>query len=86
VPIPASRVCYGDGYNLAQPADVDCSRIPFAAGRALRLILVAMRVVSFVMYREQVWFSPWFIGFMPFMAGMTTFCPMVMGPRCMGLS
>jgi hypothetical protein len=36
------------------------------------------------MYREQIWFFPWFIGFMLFMAGMTNICPMVMGLRWIG--
>ncbi|UCE77305.1 MAG: DUF2892 domain-containing protein [Gammaproteobacteria bacterium] len=84
IPILVSRVRYGAAYGAVQPADSGCSKIPFDAERALRLIVVAMLVVSFVMYREQIWFFPWFIGFMLFMAGMTNICPMVMGLRWIG--
>jgi hypothetical protein len=84
VPMVISRIRYGKSYNLNQSADESRASIPFHAERALRLIVAAFLIVSFVMFREQVWFFPWFIGFMLFMAGMTNICPMVMGLRWMG--
>jgi len=84
VPMLVSRIRYGKSYNLNQPADDSNAAIPFDAERALRLIVAVFLIVTFVMFREQVWFFPWFIGFMLFMAGMTNICPMVMGLRWMG--
>lgn len=84
IPMLVSRARYGTSFNLNQSADESRGPIPFHAERALRLIVAAFLIVSFVMFREQVWFFPWFIGFMLFMAGMTNICPMVMGLRWMG--
>jgi len=84
VPMLVSRLRYGNGYNLNQAADESHGSIPFQAERALRLIVAVFLIVTFVMFRDQVWFFPWFIGFMLFMAGMTNICPMVMGLRWAG--
>lgn len=84
IPMLVSRLRYGSDYNLNQTADESHGSIPFQAERALRLIVAVFLIVTFVMFREQVWFFPWFIGFMLFMAGMTNICPMVMGLRWMG--
>lgn len=50
----------------------------------LRLLVAALLVLTFVLFPDQTWFFPWFIGFMLFMAGLTNICPMVMGLRWMG--
>lgn len=84
LPMLVSRARYGNGFSLNQPVDENRGPIPFDAERALRLIVAAFLIISFVMFREQMWFFPWFIGFMLFMAGMTNICPMVMGLRWTG--
>jgi hypothetical protein len=84
IPMLVSRLRYGSDYSTTQVPSDGPARIPFDAERVLRLIVAALLVVSYVMFREQVWFFPWFIGFMLFMAGMTNICPMVMGLRWAG--
>ena len=84
VPLLVSRLRFGATYNGKQPLPEGKTTIPFDAERMLRLIVAAFLIVSYVMFREQVWFFPWFIGFMLFMAGMTNICPMTMGLRWVG--
>lgn len=84
VPLLVSRVRYGTDFRSTDVLSPGCSRIPFDAERMLRLIVAVLLVLTFVLFPEQTWFFPWFIGFMLFMAGMTNICPMVMGLRWMG--
>jgi hypothetical protein len=84
VPILVSRFRYGADYNPGEGLSPGCARIPFDAERALRVIVAAMLVVSYVVYRDQAWFFPWFIGSMLLLAGITNICPMVMALRWSG--
>ncbi len=84
IPIIASRLRYGSAYNPQDLTNADCAAIPFDAERVLRLLVAGFLVITFVLFKEEVWFFPWFIGFMLFMAGMTNICPMVMGLRWLG--
>ncbi len=82
VPKLVSRVVSGTGYT--ESILPDGAKIPFDAERALRLIVAGLLILTYIVFREQVWFFPWFIGFMLFMAGMTNICPMVMVLRWLG--
>lgn len=84
VPILVSRLRYGSEFRSQDLLSPGCNRIPFDAERVLRLLVAALLILTFVMFPEQAWFFPWFIGFMLFMAGLTNICPMVMGLRWMG--
>lgn len=84
VPLLVSRLRYGADFRMQDLLSPGCNRIPFDAERMLRLIVALLLIGTFVMFPEQTWFFPWFIGFMLFMAGMTNICPMVMGLRWMG--
>lgn len=84
VPIVVSKLRYGDAYRSQDIVSPDCARIPFDAERALRLIVAAFLILTFVLFPTQTWFFPWFIGFMLFMAGLTNICPMVMALRWAG--
>lgn len=84
IPILVSRVRYGNQFNAIENTEGECARIPFDAERVLRFLVAAMLVSYFLLFREQAWFFPWFIGFMLFMAGMTNICPMVIGLRWIG--
>jgi len=84
VPILVSRLRYGADYKPGDGLSPGCARIPFDAERALRVIVAAMLVVSYVVYRDQAWFLPWFIGSMLLLAGITNICPMVMALRWSG--
>jgi len=84
IPILVSRLRFGAaGHpNLLSS---ECSKIPFDAERALRLIVAIFLLVSFVYFNAALWFFPWFIGAMLLNAGITNICPMVMGLRWFGL-
>ena len=62
----------------------DKARIDFEAERALRLVVAAFLVVSYILFNKALWFFPWFIGFALFGAGLSGICPMVMGFRWLG--
>ena len=83
VPKIVSRLRFGPEWH-SRFVDKECAKIPFDAERMLRLIVALMLVVSYVLYQEQLWFFPWFIGFMLLMAGVTNICPMVMSLRWLG--
>ena len=84
VPLLVSRLRYGADFRAQDVLSPGCSRIPFDAERMLRLIVAILLIFTFLLFPEQTWFFPWFIGFMLFMAGMTNICPMVIGLRWMG--
>ncbi len=84
VPIVVSKLRYGADYSPSMPVSEECSAIPFDAERVLRIVVAGLLILTFVLFKEQVWFFPWFIGFMLFMAGMTNICPMVMFFRWLG--
>lgn len=84
VPMLVSRLRFGADYHPADGLSPGCARVPFDAERALRLIVAVLLVVSYVVYREQAWFFPWFIGSMLLLAGVTNICPMVMALKWSG--
>ena len=84
LPLLVSKLRFGAGVRAADVLHPDCARIPFDAERVLRLVVAVLLMLSFVLFTEQTWFFPWFIGFMLFMAGLTNICPMVMGLRWLG--
>ena len=60
------------------------ARFDFEAERALCLIVVLILLPSYTLYREILWFIPWFIGFALFGAGLSGICPMIMALRRVG--
>lgn len=83
VPLLVSRARYGPDHTT-DLFSLGCAKIPFDAERVLRLLVAAFLIGTYGVLREQMWFFPWFIAFMLFMAGMTNICPMVMGLRWLG--
>jgi hypothetical protein len=86
IPILVSRL---QGNSVAGGSDCalspgDQARINFEAERALRLVVAAFLVFSYVLFNKELWFFPWFIGFALFGAGLSGICPMVMGFRWVG--
>ena len=84
IPRLVSRLRFGSDVARAGGA-CGSGRCGLEAERALRLIVAAFLVLTFVLFPEPLWFFPWFVGFMLFMAGLTNICPMVMGLRRLGL-
>ena len=61
-----------------------CKGIPFDAERALRLVVAGLLTATYIVFPAQLWFFPWIVGFMLFMAGITNICPMAMILRAIG--
>lgn len=51
-------------------------RFEFEAERMLRLIVASLLLLTYVVFYEQVWFFPWFMGFALIGAGISGVCPM----------
>ena len=81
IPILVSKLRYGEFHESVSP---DCQSIPFDAERALRLVVAALLITTYILYPAQLWFFPWIVGFMLFMAGITNICPMAMILRWIG--
>ena len=84
IPIIVSRLRFGPDYRQYVAVSHCDASIPFDAERALRIIVFLLLLATFVMFPQQTWFFPWFIGTMLLMAGITNICPMVMGLRWLG--
>lgn len=83
IPILVSRLRFRSAGHPNQLSP-ECSKIPFDAERALRLIVATMLIMTFVYFNATLWFFPWFIGAMLLNAGITNICPMVMALRWSG--
>jgi len=60
-----------DNQPTNSPFNIDSERL-------LRLVIVLLLLMSYVFFSEPIWFFPWFIAAMLFLAGITNICPMVM--------
>jgi hypothetical protein len=81
IPILISKLRYGEFRESANPS---CRDIPFDAERALRLVVAGLLITTYILFPIQLWFFPWIVGFMLFMAGITNICPMAMILRGIG--
>ncbi len=81
VPILVSKIRYG---KFRESTDLECKSIPFDAERALRLVVAGLLIISYILFPSHLWFFPWIVGFMLFMAGITNICPMAMMLRWVG--
>jgi archaellum biogenesis protein FlaJ (TadC family) len=84
VPIIVSRLRYGADALKAQRESQKTPRFSFEAERMLRITVVALLVISFILYPELLWFLPWFVAVMLLLAGITKICPMVLFYRYFG--
>lgn len=85
IPALVSRLRYGKTASQA-PLINQGARCSFEAERALRLFIAAVLLDSFVLFREQLWVIPWFLGFALLLAGITGICPLAMFFRNLGLN
>ncbi len=76
---PASEADSASGLP-AGPA----TRLNFEAERALSLTAAAVLTLGCLVFPEQLWFLPWFMGFTLFGAGLSGVCPMVLGLKWAG--
>jgi len=85
IPILVSKARFGDNYmEHVNPCGGEKTAIPFEAERMLRLVVLALLIITHIFYNELLWWFPWFIGIMLITAGLTGICPMVMTLRAIG--
>ncbi len=61
------------------------TRTTFAAERGWRFSVSAMLLLSVLVYPEELWFIPWFMGFAILGAGISGVCPMFLAMKWVGL-
>lgn len=76
LPILVTRI--RNNADLKHDNNMQDYRFYFEAERMLRIAVVLMLIFTIVIFPEQMWFFPWFIAVMLFLAGITKVCPMVM--------
>lgn len=59
-------------------------RFNVEAERVWRLVVGSMLLLTYVLFYEQVWFFPWFMGFAIFGAGISNICPVLIGIKWVG--
>lgn len=59
-------------------------KIGFEAERMFRLVVASLLALTFIVFPEQAWFFPWFIGIMLLLAGVINVCPMILTFRWLG--
>ena len=59
-------------------------RFGFEAERVWRFVVAIVLLVTSVLFYEQLWFFPWFMGFAIFGAGASGICPMFMAIKWLG--
>ncbi|RMG55454.1 MAG: DUF2892 domain-containing protein [Gammaproteobacteria bacterium] len=62
------------------------ARLPIEAERMWRLVVGLMLLVSAVLFPEQLWFFPWFMGFAILGAGLSGVCPVLFAIRSLGFT
>lgn len=85
IPLLVSRLRFGRA-NPETPAAGGMPRFGFEAERVLRIFVAAMLVLTFVLFHEQAWYIPWFLGFALLLAGITGICPLAIFLRKLGFS
>ncbi len=84
IPILISRLRYGTASAGQSAPNCQLTAIDFDAERVLRMVIAGFLIVSFVVFRDALWFFPWFVGFALVMAGISGICPMAMFIRKIG--
>ena len=71
--------------NSLSDTETACrARFAFDAERALRFVIAGILIVSYVLFNDQLWFIPWFVGFALTVAGLSGICPMVIALKRLG--
>ncbi|MCK9419024.1 MAG: DUF2892 domain-containing protein [Nitrospirae bacterium] len=78
VPLLVSRLRYGSTSVRLSGTESFATTRGFDAERALRLVVAGFLIISYVLFRDALWFFPWFLGFALIMAGISGICPMAM--------
>ena len=76
VPLVLAKLKSANGRESQQ--EQKCFTFNIESERLLRVVVAVFLIVSYVLYPETIWFFPWFVAAMLFLAGITNICPMVM--------
>jgi hypothetical protein len=88
IPLLVSRLRYGSDAPLA--SEKACwpihafFKIGFDAERAWRFTVAILLCITYLMFYDQAWFIPWFMGFAIFGAGLSGVCPMLLSLKLIG--
>jgi hypothetical protein len=85
IPLLVNRVLRRPGANV-QPMGPLSTRWPLHSEQAWRLVVGFMLLLTAVLFKELVWFLPWFMGFAILGAGVSGVCPMLHGLYAVGCS
>lgn len=66
------------------PEVIEESRFDFEAIRVWRIMVVVILILSYTIFKEQLWFMPWFVGFALIGAGLSGVCPMLIFLKTVG--
>ena len=75
VPLVISRLRFGKA-ALATNTEDNSYKYKFEAERLIRLTVLSLLIVAVLVVPDTLWFLPWFVGAMLFMAGVSNICPM----------
>ncbi|BBP02122.1 hypothetical protein [Sulfuriferula nivalis] len=90
IPKLVSRLRAGSGPAYAAmvnanllPIELPC-RFNCEAERVWRFVVALVLFITTVLFYEQLWFFPWFMGFAIFGAGVSGICPLLLAIKWLG--
>lgn len=84
VPLLVSKLRYRPSSVGSSGTESGAAISGFEAERGLRLVVAGLLIASYVLFRDHLWFFPWFVGFALVMAGISGICPMAIFLRKAG--
>jgi len=85
IPLLMNRLLRRPGADT-QPMGPFAIKWPLHSEQAWRLVVGFMLLLTAVLFKEAIWFMPWFMGFAILGAGVSGVCPMLLGLRAAGCS
>jgi hypothetical protein len=88
VPLLVSRLRYGANVPLVN--EKACwpvrafFKLDFDAERAWRFTVAILLCITYLIFYDQAWFIPWFMGFAIFGSGLSGVCPMLLSLKLFG--
>lgn len=61
-----------------------CSRFGFDSERVMSLLMGLILLLSYVVFYDELWFFPWFLGFALLGSGVSGICPMLIAFKWLG--
>ena len=83
IPAVLARARGRQDYILPLPEEGEY-KVNFESERVARLIFSAVLTASLFIFYDQAWYFAWFLGIMLVIAGLNSFCPMIVFLRWAG--